>query len=55
MTVAELKAHLQERGIKAEGVLEKQELVELALSHNSRHKKEVDHPSQDMSEHLLEC
>jgi hypothetical protein len=52
MTVAQLKAHLQERGIPLAGALEKSELVELALRTDTG--KSVA-KAPDVSEHLLEC
>eukprot|EP00047_Mylnosiga_fluctuans_P010411 m.16134 g.16134 ORF g.16134 m.16134 type:complete len:126 (+) comp3104_c0_seq2:259-636(+) len=53
MSVAELKAHLQERGIDTTGALERQELIGLALNSN-RDRRTVD-TAPELSEHLLEC
>lgn len=54
MTVAQLKVHLKERGISTEGVLERQDLIELALGESGKGKVDVQVAAK-MSEHLLEC
>jgi hypothetical protein len=55
MSIKELKAHLKERGIDTAGALEKDELIELALSGGDDKRARKLEAHHELSEHLLEC
>ncbi len=53
--MSDLKAHLKERGIPLEGIMERQDLIRLAMEHKSRKESVEVESSPSLSEHLLEC